>query len=129
MIGSLGEENVRRRAQRCVQVAVLAIATSLHAPCDAQQLAARPLVDLSLEELSNIRGISSRLRTSADTDPAGTRNLGNHPDYQWMLRSSTDLDLGITLRNALDESHREWGDNTTSAEIARSVMLTMQWRP
>jgi iron complex outermembrane receptor protein len=119
--------------------------------------------------------IDSRLRFKPQSDGFGRRpDLGDHPDFQWMLRSSAnlgerqeldvllrrvgelpiitasntvpvpaytaldlrygwhlrrDLELAFVVRNALDAAHREWGDTTTSGEVRRSALLTLQWMP
>jgi iron complex outermembrane receptor protein len=105
-------------------------------------------------------------------DPAGPRNLGNNPNYQWMLRSaltlagrtefdvnvrrvaslppfpgnartvpaytavdlrlarnlSRELRLALIVQNAFERYHREWGDTTASAEIARIIALRASWQ-
>jgi iron complex outermembrane receptor protein len=117
--------------------------------------------------------IDADLRLKSDsTDPVGPGNLGNNPDYQWLLRSTLsvtpqqeldvtvrrvgelpafpgnasvvpaytavdlryawhvnhNLELSLIAQNAFDPYHREWGDRTSGAEVARSIFVKLLWR-
>ena len=100
------------------------------------------------------------------TDPSGPRELGNDPDYQWLLRSTftlaerhefdvavrrvaalpepslpaytavdlrygwrvnTALSIALSLRNALDPRHAEFGAAPGRSEIGRSALLQLKW--